>query len=215
MPTDPPTLDTTSTYALIATLVGFVIWIARKASPATWAKIPTRWRWIVPITLAGLAAFAEAYQFGRPWHHALLLGLGAGLAAAGGHHALLDSPLPYGNAVLLLIGLALSPMLVGCTGSLEQARYVGSHERSARGAPARSTQRCVELDDRRQFAGMVAKGAAVLAGAAGLSTIPVEDDDKALRYGLAGGAVVAGAVAAGAMVVAEGAGEAWARECSL
>lgn len=105
-PNDLPALDTTSTYALIATLVGFVIWLARKASPATWAKIPTRWRWVVPITLAGLAAFAEAYQFGRPWQHALLLGIGAGLAAAGGHHALLDSPLPYGGHVLLLLGLS-------------------------------------------------------------------------------------------------------------
>ena len=108
MQNDLPTLDTTSTYALIATLVGFTIYLARKASPAAWAKILTRWRWVVPITLAALASFAEAYQSGRPWQYALLGAIGAGLAAAGGHHALLDSPLPYGNtALLLVIGVCL------------------------------------------------------------------------------------------------------------
>lgn len=104
---------------------------------------------------------------------------------------------------IILVACVLAAL--GCTGSLESARKVGA----AKSSPAR----CETLDDRRQFASMVGKGAAVLAGASGLASIPVHSEDKAVRYGVAGGAVLSAAVAAGAMVVAEGASESWVREC--
>lgn len=108
MPNDLPSVDTTSTYALIASLVVFTLWLGRKASPATWAKIPPRWRWVVPVLVAGGMAFAEAQQSGRPWKHALIGALCAGLTASGGHHMLSDVPfIPYGNAALLLVVLSL------------------------------------------------------------------------------------------------------------
>lgn len=115
---------------------------------------------------------------------------------------------------LLLLALAL---LGGCAGSLEQSRVAGQNERRAGtlAAPAGTPERCSTLDDRRQFAGMIGKSAAVLGGAAGLATIPTDDpDQRDLRTGLAIGGAAAAAVAAGAMFVAEGAGESWARECS-
>ncbi len=93
----------------------------------------------------------------------------------------------------------LSGTTVACTGTLGRAQQ---------------PDRCVELDDRRQFAGAIGKGAAALAAVSGVAALPVDEEDKALRYSVAGGAVLAGAVAAGAMVVAEGASESWSRECS-
>jgi hypothetical protein len=58
----------------------------------------------------------------------------------------------------------------------------------------------------------VAKGAAVLAGASGLSTLPVEDPEA--RAALAAGAITAGAAAAAAVAMSEGAAKSWARDCS-
>lgn len=114
---------------------------------------------------------------------------------------------------LLLLALCLT----GCAGSLEESRVAGQNQRKAgaMAAPAGTPERCSTLDDRRQLAGAVGKGAAVLAGAAGLAMIPANDpDQRDLRVGLAIGSAASAAIAAGAMFVAEASGETWARECA-
>lgn len=116
--------------------------------------------------------------------------------------------------VLLVTALAL----FGCAGSFEEARLVApSREAAARPAsvtaPASSSDdRCVTLDDRRQLWGAVAKGSAVVAGSAGLSTIPAKSDN--LKIGLASAGVAAAALAAGSIYVSELAGDRWVAECS-
>jgi hypothetical protein len=94
----------------------------------------------------------------------------------------------------------------GCAGSLEASR----HELGA--APASSAERCASLDNTRRTWGGVAKASAVLAGGAGVSTIPATDNK--LETGLAISSVVVGAVAAAAVYVSEDAGNSWARECA-
>ena len=74
--------------------------------------------------------------------------------------------------------------------------------------------RCEQLDDRRMWWGGLAKGAAVVAGASGIATLPVKDSEEA-RIGLAVGALGAATVAAVAIAVEEGAASSWARECSV
>lgn len=71
--------------------------------------------------------------------------------------------------------------------------------------------RCAELADRADTMGAVSKGGAMLAGATGLSTIAT--DDRGARLALAIGAVLAGAIAAAADFVHDGATERRFEEC--
>jgi hypothetical protein len=138
-------------------------------------------------------------------------------------------PAALANALLELLGLTAACIillaaaftacasLTGCAGSLEESRTAGMNARRAGAADAKasSPERCQALDNRHQLAGMVGKGAAVLAGASGLAAIPVDDpDQRGLRAGLAIGSVTAAAVAAGALFVSEAAADSWARECA-
>lgn len=89
-----------STLILSLPLVtGAVIYLARKVYPSAWAATPAQWRWVLPLLLATGVAFGDAVSRGLPWRDALLQSIAgtlAGLSASGGHHALVDSPLPYG-----------------------------------------------------------------------------------------------------------------------
>jgi hypothetical protein len=109
-------------------------------------------------------------------------------------------------AALVLLSLG------GCAGSFEEARLAGLQARTAAKVAVFPSERCVSLDNQHRTWGGVAKVSAVLAGAQGLSTIPVED--KTARIGLAAGTAVTAAAAAGAQYVSESAAESWARECS-
>ena len=99
------------------------------------------------------------------------------------------------------------PLLVlGCAGSFEESRAsvrIGAPELSAR---------CASLDDQHRTWGGIGKGSAVLAGAAGLSVIPVSGETG--KVSLAAGSAVAGAVAATAVYVSEQAAGSYVRECS-
>ncbi len=99
--------------------------------------------------------------------------------------------------------------LVGCAVPLESARREGA----LLGVSSAPTPgRCESLDDARTTWGAIAKGAAVVAGASGISALPVEDDEA--RLALASVGVTGALVGAVAVYVAEAKGEAWARECS-
>ena len=114
----------------------------------------------------------------------------------------------------LVVVLAL--VVSGCAGSLERARADGALLAAGAaepdpGAAAARVERCERLDRQHRTWGAVAKGAAVLAGASGLSTLPVEDQEA--RAALAAGAITAGAAAAAAVAMSEGAAKSWARDC--
>jgi hypothetical protein len=117
-----------------------------------------------------------------------------------------------------LVGTLALLLLSGCAGSLEAARgpraahvdnTPGHVAVMVEGAPS---ERCAQLDDRHAFYGGISKGSAVLAGGAGLATVPV--DDKGARIGLAIGAAVMAAVAATSTFIQEASSESWSRECA-
>lgn len=101
--------------------------------------------------------------------------------------------------------VALALLCAGCSGTLGEARHAGRV-----GLPPDSP-RCQALDDRHATWTSVAKGAAVVAGGAGLGTMA--DDDPRIRTGLAIGAAAGAVTAAVAVAVADGAAASWAREC--
>jgi len=113
------------------------------------------------------------------------------------------------KAKLSIVALAL--LLGGCAGSFEEAKLAGMDPQARAAAPP-PTEHCISLDSQHRTWGGVAKVSAVVAGAEGLSSIPV--DDKKVRIGLAAGTAAAAALAAGAAYVSEDAAASWARECS-
>lgn len=98
----------------------------------------------------------------------------------------------------------------GCAGSLESARP------KTLSAESEPSPYCQGLDSKRQTWGAVAKGAAVVAGASGVSTLPLEGDRyETARIGVAAAGVGAAAVAAGAVFISEAAGDRWAEQCAV
>ena len=107
-----------------------------------------------------------------------------------------------------------------CSGSLQQARADGVAARQSgelRLAPAELSERCQTLDDRRAWAGAVVLGGAVVTGASGVATLPVEqlpeEHQGTARYAAAGTALVAATVTAMAAGIEDSSATAWAREC--
>ena len=125
-------------------------------------------------------------------------------------------------ALMLLVALTALPM-TGCAGSFEIAKLAGAQDRGvtrtqvtykAGETPAVTPdpKRCQSLDERHMVWSSLAKAGAAVTGAAGLTTIPVEDTGA--RIGIAVGAVVVGAFTAAAITVADSAAESWSRECA-
>jgi hypothetical protein len=108
---------------------------------------------------------------------------------------------------LLLAVLVLS---TGCAGSLESARLESIAGVRLHVPPA-SPERCQSLDDRHVAWGATAASAGLLASATGLVSIPADGD---LQTGMVAGAVVSGAVAAGASYLSAESAVQWSRECA-
>jgi len=72
-----------------------------RARNAIWCRVPEEYRFIVPFANAMLVGLGVSLAKGGGWKVALLETLSTtvagGLGAIGGHAALKDSPLPYGN----------------------------------------------------------------------------------------------------------------------
>jgi hypothetical protein len=120
------------------------------------------------------------------------------------------------SAKLAPLSLLSLVALAGCAGSFEEARIAGRAQRSAQSGgtvnlTAPPSDYCVSLDSRQSTWHAVAAGAGVLAGTAGLVSIPVDGD---ARTGLAVGSVALATVGAAAIVVADLASVSWARDCS-
>jgi hypothetical protein len=105
--------------------------------------------------------------------------------------------------------VALSALLVaGCAGTFEEAKLAGIN----RAVPVSDVEYCRELDSSRITWGAIAKGSLLAASASGISMIPVES--KTAEIAIASGVVAFGTLGVSAIVVSEGKGEAWARDCS-
>lgn len=115
----------------------------------------------------------------------------------------------------MLVLLILAVLSIGCTGSLPEARSAGVQARTAGASQKAATpvtaERCATLDDRRQLWGSAAKGLAILSGASGIATIPVNNDNA--ETALAAASLGLGALAATAVALSESAGESWVRDC--
>lgn len=101
--------------------------------------------------------------------------------------------------------IALAFLASGCSWGLR------TPPRQALGAFAASPpERCASLSDRASIWGAVAAGAGGLAGASGLSTIPVTNGDQ--RAALAVTALALGAIATVATFVSQDASSTWGKE---
>lgn len=121
-------------------------------------------------------------------------------------------PLP-----LLLMGLAVAALSMGCAVSFEEARGLSSvHVYSA---PALDRSACIKLDNSRQLHDALSKGAfAIALGTAGfpgaVQAVRDEGASKELVIGTVIGAVVVAGVGTVFHVVAEGRASTYMRECS-
>ncbi len=215
-------------YPAAAGIVTLLLALFRRVAPETWARLPRRWQWVPAVVLAALGAFVDAYASGVSWRIALVLtaygAVTAGLGAIGLLHAakrvagggeppdgavpvtVEPSPSTLKSGGLLFLAL-LAFGLTGCAGTFEEARLVAASPESKL-----DVGYCRKLEDRRITWGAVGKGSALLAGASGLATLPVESSDTRLAVG--GAALGAGVIAAASVYVSEQAGEAWVRDCS-
>lgn len=117
----------------------------------------------------------------------------------------------------LMLALAAALLVApGCAMTFEEARLAGL-KGAPKAAPGVTVEKirdeayCRDLDSKRGTWSAVAKGAGIVGGASGLASIPV--GEKARPY-VIGGTVLAGVVAAVAVVLADGASSAWVRDCS-
>jgi len=205
--------------------------IAKSEGPTLWPILPkwldvTTWSeagWSgrlaqVALTsvLAGGTVMAAALADGQLTETELKAAGMAILEAFGIYHGAKNLAsgvkLPKASAKTTLPSIVLLALLLGgCAGSFEEAKLAGMDPQARAAAPP-PTEHCISLDSQHRTWGGVAKVSAVVAGAEGLSSIPV--DDQKVRIGLAAGTAAAAALAAGAAYVSEDAAASWARECS-
>lgn len=213
--------------AVLSLCSGALVYAVRRWLPQLWLSLER----IVPegapkpiantllsLPTVAFGAAAGALASGGDPSFAALGALSSALAPVG-HHLLRWLPVPYQGAVrdaawksvqrlLSRSSTILAVLLLtGCAVPLESARREG-----VLGASPATSEHCQGLDSARITWGAIAKGAAIAAGASGVSALPF--DDKEARVALASAAVGAAVVGAVAVYVSEGHDAAWARECS-
>jgi hypothetical protein len=97
--------------------------------------------------------------------------------------------------------------ITGCAGSFEETRG-----RLAVGATPPS-QRCIDLDAAHRHWASSAQASGLLAGAAGISSLPLRKESEAAQIGVAAGSLAAAAWSVFSVTESSGAAESWAREC--
>lgn len=210
---------------LSALLLGFVVRVLK--SDTIGPVVPKQHRAALAWGLGLAAGVLERVIGGHSFAEALVTAIGAPMIAMAGHHTCIEwlrkgreLPVPglmKGPAVMyipaLLFVVAASPPLTGCGAQLESARSARVAEQSSGAASGqRDEARCTSLDDQQRFWGGLGVGASVAAGAAGVSTIPVESHRG--EVALAATSVGVAVIAATAQYIAGDAQESWARECS-
>lgn len=88
-------------YAVAAVIIGGLVFVWKRFALVLWEKIPSNWRFLVPLLMAAATGFVAAFNEKEALPVALLkaavAAFYAGLPAAGGHHVLSDLPIPYGK----------------------------------------------------------------------------------------------------------------------
>lgn len=107
--------------------------------------------------------------------------------------------------------LLLVLFLPACAGSL--GRDPTPHLPGVGAEAAVPSPRCAALDDRHAIWTSVAQGSGLLAGAAGVSSLPLHDEGKAAQVSVAVGALAFGALAAFSASLSSSASESWSHEC--
>lgn len=192
--------------------------------------VPPRWRPALAWFLGLVAAALQMVVGGATVPEAVTTAILAPVLAMAGHATFVDwlrggrdFPVPSRLAArkppsvpptpVALVLLAF--LLSGCGAQLESqrgARIAAAKVSTAAPGSTRDAARCASLDDQQRLWGGVGKGAAFGAGAAGVSTIPVEDNGA--RIAIAATSVGLGVIATTALFIADGASASWARECS-
>jgi hypothetical protein len=208
------TLTSTEAAVATATFLAGLIPILLKLSALLKLDVKKLPAWAQPIpgfVLATAGALIEQVNAGSTiWDFVLVLAFGW-LGGNGVYHVAKRWTPGSGSktaaALLLLVAL---PSMTACTASLEEAKLAGLNPQ-ARATATPPNARCRSLDNEHRWWGGVAQTTAVLAGAEGISTWPVEG--KKAETALAIGAGVTAAVAAGSAYLSGQASESWAREC--
>lgn len=231
-------------YALIAVIVGGVIYFWRKVHPSSFEALPKSVQ-DFPAVLFG--AFLGAVGTGLNPIGALAGAL-SGLCSIGGHHVLKRSPLPYGNpspsaidwsntglgflvpkrdddddddgpssptgSAVALICLVSLLTMNGCAASFDESKIAGAADRKVGAAPG-SPERCASLDDAQSTWSSVGAGTALVGGGTASSMLfDKVNGDKTATYVVAGVAAGAAVVTGFAVKMANAKGASWARECS-
>ena len=210
------TLNATDSAIALATFLAAAIPITLKVVALFKLDVTRLPKWAQPIPgflLALAGALLEQLQQGATiWDSILVLAF-AWLGGTGVYHTAKRwrSGASSKAAALLLLLVAL-PATTGCAGSLEEARFAGLNPQARAAAPAPSA-RCQSLDNQHRTWGAIGKGAAVLAGAEGISTWPVQGQSAETALAISAG--VTAAVAATAVYISEDVGTTWTRECAV
>lgn len=107
----------------------------------------------------------------------------------------------------LLASLALAACSTACAGSFEEARLEGA----PRYAVSLDPPECAAIDSARRNWDAAAKGAAIAAGASGISVIPVQG--TVARASLIGAGVAVGIFAAVSVAESSSFAADWVRQC--
>jgi hypothetical protein len=210
-------------YAIFGYGCTLLIALARKWKPLWWQWVPVRLQWAPSMALVGLGAFVTAWATGLQVQYAVAVALWTmavgGPTAVGTLHTV--KRITATGSISRRIGpAALLLLLPGCAGSLEAARSEGAAARRSgtlQRGDAELSQRCRQLDRARTHWSAAHAAAAAFIGASGLGALSVEQFPEAqqdeLYLGLGLAAAAGAAVAALTQLEADGATEAWAREC--
>lgn len=210
-----------SIIATVLTVLAFALAIARPLAPVLVRLMdrpdvpPWRWAWAPPAAVLFLSLLAEglARVYGstpvlNPEAQVALDALrvvvdaavaailayqrGHGPTAAPAQRPPLDR---IGPAALLVLLVAVG--LSGCAPSLGSSLAARAPDRAA--ATPEQARRCRRLDRTESTLRWVSRGAAVLAGGTGLSTIPVDDPEAQAALAVSGAVAGVGAAAAEAV----------------
>lgn len=212
-------------WALLTLGIFLTVLATRKFSPALWTWFDS----ITPdgtvshvvqgLPSVGVGAIFTALATPKGDYSEIWKGAIAGALAPVVHIALKKLPGPYQGAVSAIAvraGIAALVLMTttGCIGSFEEAKIGGMRDRKELiGAAPQPTERCITLDDRRQFYGGVAKGTAFVGGGSGLAALPIPEEKKEIKIGLAVGGLGMAAIAITAQTIADAASGEWVERC--
>lgn len=79
-------MDLTTLYPLL-TVATFALTAGARQSPF-WQRIPSRWRWLVPVAFTAIETSVDALVSGRDWRASVGIGAAAAGSAIAAHHGM-------------------------------------------------------------------------------------------------------------------------------